>query len=78
MGTFRSAAGYVSGMIIAVLTIPLTNILGGDQGAWIKYGFGFGLAALLCLLLCYARSKETNPAAEVKPEEDEEEQIPFG
>ncbi|MFG6363163.1 MFS transporter [Schaedlerella sp.] len=78
MGTFRAAAGYVSGMIIAVLTIPLTNILGGDQGAWIKYGFGFGLAALLCLLLCYARSKETNPAAEVKPEEDEEEQIPFG
>ena len=78
MGTFRAAAGYVSGMIIAVLTIPLTNILGGDQGAWIKYGFGFGLAALLCLLLCYARSKETNPAAEMKPEEDEEEQIPFG
>lgn len=38
MGTFRAALGYVSGMVIAILIIPITNLLGGDQAAWIKVG----------------------------------------
>ena len=59
MGTWRAAAGYVSGMIIAVGTVPITNMLGGDQAAWIKYGFVFALLVVLCMLLCYRSSRET-------------------
>lgn len=59
MGTWRAAAGYVSGMIIAVGTVPITNLLGGDQAAWIKYGFVFALLAALCMVLCYRASRET-------------------
>ena len=38
MGTWRAAAGYVSGMIIAVMIIPITNILGADA-VTPTYGF---------------------------------------
>ena len=36
MGIWRAAAGYVSGMVIAIGIIPITNMLGGDQAAWIS------------------------------------------
>ena len=58
MGIWRAAAGYVSGMIIAIGIIPITNMLGGDQAAWIKFGIGFGLMVVLALLICYKRAKE--------------------
>lgn len=59
MGTWRSAAGYVSGMIIAIGIIPITNALGGNQNAWIKFAVGFALTVVLALLICYLKSKET-------------------
>lgn len=78
MGTWRAAAGYVSGMIIAVAIIPLTNLLGGTQSAWIKFGAIFGALVILAFLLCYLTSKETpqiEGAQEAK--EEEEEAVPF-
>lgn len=60
MGAFRAATGYISGMIIAILTIPITNILGGDQSAWIKYMTILGLLCGLSLFILYRRSKETS------------------
>ena len=66
MGTWRSAAGYVSGMIIAIGIIPITNALGGNQNAWIKFAVGFALTVVLALLICYLKSKET--AADSKSE----------
>ena len=82
IGIWRAAAGYVSGMIIAIAIIPITNALGGDQAAWIKFGLIFGLLALLSLLICYARAKECAVEAGAdKVEEieaEEEEQVPFG
>ncbi len=81
MGIWRAAAGYVSGMIIAIAIIPVTNMLGGDQAAWIKFGVGFGLVALLALLICYAKSKEqaveAGGEAVTDNKEEEEENVPF-
>lgn len=79
MGTWRAAAGYVSGMIIAIATVPVTNLLGGTQEAWIKYGVVFALMVVLCMLICYKTSRETATADEAQPAkaEDEEEATPF-
>ena len=33
MGIFRAAFGYIAGMVIAILLIPITNMLGGTQSA---------------------------------------------
>lgn len=82
MGTWRSAAGYVSGMIIAIGIIPITNALGGNQNAWIKFAVGFALTVVLALLICYLKSKET--AVDSKSEDtvvdtsvNDEEAVPF-
>lgn len=82
MGIWRAAAGYVSGMIIAIAIIPITNLLGGDQGAWIKFGIGFAVLILLALILCYVRAKEqaVEAGAETATVEvvvEEEESVPF-
>jgi GPH family glycoside/pentoside/hexuronide:cation symporter len=83
MGTWRAAAGYVSGMIIAIGIIPITNALGGNQSAWIKFGVGFALMVVLALLICWARAKETavergKEAVVSDTKEDDEEAVPFG
>lgn len=80
MGTWRAAMGYVSGMIIAIAVIPITNMLGGTQSAWIKVGVVFGALVVLALLLCYLTSRETaeEAGAGVKSEAaEEEESVPF-
>lgn len=64
MGIWRSAAGYVSGMVIAVVLIPVTNLLGGDQQAWLKFSFVMAMLAGLCLFITYKTSKETNAVTE--------------
>lgn len=78
MGTWRAAAGYVSGMIISIGIIPITNALGGTQEAWIKFGVGFALMVILALLICWARAKETATSDGVTAyEAEEEEGTPF-
>ncbi|MCR5397175.1 MAG: glycoside-pentoside-hexuronide (GPH):cation symporter [Lachnospiraceae bacterium] len=80
MGIWRAAAGYVSGMIIAIAVIPATNALGGTQSAWIKVGAVFGLFIALALLLCFLRAKESAVDAKVvtsETEQDDEEPVPF-
>lgn len=59
MGVYRALAGYVPGMAIVLLVIPVTNALGGTQSAWIKFAAVVALLVLLCLLLCYKKSRET-------------------
>ena len=75
MGSIRAAAGYISGFIVAVVVIPVTNMLGGTQDAWIKVGVVFALVIALFMLICYLRAKESSGVE--KPEEkkadDEEE-----
>ncbi len=53
MGIFRAVGSYAAGMLIVLMTIPITNALGGTQNAWIKYGVVLGLCVLLCFLVCY-------------------------
>lgn len=81
MGTWRAAAGYVSGMLIAIGIIPITNALGGNQNAWIKFGVGFALMVVLALLICWAKARETATSSDVKSEmtfvEDDTEPLPF-
>lgn len=80
IGTWRAAAGYVSGMIIAIGIIPITNALGGTQQAWIKFSVGFSLMVILALLICWLRAKETAVADGVTTEAvvEEEEGLSFG
>lgn len=79
MGVFRAVGSYISGVLIALLTVPITNALGGTQSAWVKYGFLLALALLLSLLICYnngrkVRMDSSNLANE---QELEEERLPF-
>ena len=80
MGTWRAAAGYGAGMIIAICTIPVTNLLGGTQSAWIQYSVVLGILVVLAFLISYKTSRETaeesgtNPEAEQK---EEEKTLPF-
>lgn len=59
MGVFRAAFGYIAGMIIAIAIIPITNMLGGDQAAWIKVAVVFAIVRALSLLLLYKTTRET-------------------
>lgn len=78
MGTWRAGAGYVAGMVIAVAIIPITNMLGGDQAAWIKFSVVLAVLAAVCLLITWKTSKETNPVMESTEEQaNDEESIPF-
>lgn len=76
MGTWRAAAGYISGMIIAVAIIPITNMLGGTQSAWVKFGAIAGALSVLAFLICYKTSRETPPTA-TDEQAMEEEAVPF-
>lgn len=78
MGTWRAGAGYVAGMVIAVAIIPITNMLGGDQAAWIKFSVVLAVLAAVCLLLTWKTSKETNPVMEsTEKQANDEESIPL-
>ena len=62
MGIARTVFGYLIGMVIAVLLIPITNMLGpngvADQAAWIKVGVIFAILSGASLLVLYRTSKE--------------------
>ncbi|MGT2757587.1 glycoside-pentoside-hexuronide (GPH):cation symporter [Streptococcus ovuberis] len=79
IGTWRAASGYVSGMFIAILVIPVTNMLGGSQSAWIKLGAVFGALVALAMMICYryARESATHHTTEVSQDSGIEPQMSF-
>lgn len=77
MGIVRAVFGYGIGMVIAILLIPITNMLGGTQSAWIKLGVVFALLSALALLILYKTSKETTTAVLSDEQNEEEEKLPF-
>lgn len=60
MGTYRAAAGYLSGMVLAILFIPITNMMGGDTAAWLKVIGVLSVLETLALFFLYSRSKESS------------------
>lgn len=78
MGIFRAVGNYGAGMLIAIATIPVTNMLGGTQDAWIKYGVVLGLLVLLLFLICWLNGhkaaftlmEEDKTSANAEPEEE--------
>ena len=81
MGIFRAVGNYGAGMIVAIATIPVTNMLGGTQSAWIKYGTVLGIVVLLLFLICYNNGRKAVSASDlgesVQEETVEEEAVPF-
>jgi len=77
IGIFRAALGYISGMVIAIMVIPLTNMLGGDQQAWIKIGIIFGGIACLSFWILYHKSRETSNKNEIVSSEVNSEEVSF-
>lgn len=71
MGIFRAAFGYIAGMIIAILLIPITNALGGDQAAWIKVAVIFGIISMISLLILYVVTRENAGGDAATDAEDE-------
>lgn len=82
MGVFRAVGNYSAGMVIAITTIPVTNMLGGTQSAWIKYGTVLAILVLLLLLICYNNGRKAKFISDITAEEnqievEEEEAVPF-
>ncbi|MGN1142511.1 MAG: MFS transporter [Oliverpabstia sp.] len=78
MGIVRAVFGYIIGMVIAILLIPITNILGGDQAAWIKISVVFAILSAVSLFILYKTSRETSGTAkDAATREMEEEKVPF-
>lgn len=78
MGIVRTVFGYIIGMVIAILLIPITNMLGGDQAAWIKVSVVFAILSAISLFILYKTSRETSGnVEEAVPQDTEEEKVPF-
>lgn len=71
MGIFRAVFGYISGMIIAIGLIPITNMLGGDQKAWIIVAVIFAALSGISLYITFITSKEENSGVAIIQEDDE-------
>ena len=57
-GTYRSAVGYSVGIAIGIGLIPITNMLGGDQRAWIIIACVFAAISGIGLYIAYKTTKE--------------------
>ena len=81
MGLIRAVGNYGAGMIIAILTVPVTSMLGGTQSAWIKYGVVLALAVLLLFGICWNNNRKAKYACDYQDdaavEEEEEAPVPF-
>lgn len=76
IGIFRAGFSYLSGMIAAIATIPVTNLLGGDQIAWVKYASGIALISFILLAICYVNGKNAVFSDGSKGGSSEEEEAP--
>ncbi len=78
MGIFRAIGSYIAGMIMAIALIPITNLLGGNQNAWIKVGIVIGLVVVLSLLICYRNGmKAIKEMRKIEVQKEEEEKVPL-
>ncbi|MEN1990518.1 MFS transporter [Paenibacillus hubeiensis] len=73
MGLTRTIFGYIIGMIISIALIPVTNMLGGDQSAWIVVAVVLGIVSFIALILTFLASKENNGGVSIV----ESDNVPF-
>ncbi|MDP9697590.1 GPH family glycoside/pentoside/hexuronide:cation symporter [Paenibacillus intestini] len=73
MGLTRTVFGYFIGMIISIALIPVTNMFGGDQSAWIMVAVVLGVVSFIALVLTFLASKENNGNVKVV----ETDNVPF-
>lgn len=73
MGLTRTVFGYFIGMIISIALIPVTNMFGGDQSAWIMVAVVLGIVSFIALVLTFLASKENNGNVKVV----ETDNVPF-
>ncbi len=87
MGVFRGIGNYAAGTFVSIFIIPMTNALGGNQSAWIKFGAIIAIVCTLLFLICYRngiKSKFPSEFAEdgstsetTTAQNEEEEAVPF-
>jgi GPH family glycoside/pentoside/hexuronide:cation symporter len=73
MGLTRTIFGYIIGMIISIVLIPVTNALGGSQAAWIMVAVVLGAMSSIALFLTFLASKEKNSEVSIV----ESDNVPF-
>lgn len=73
MGLTRTIFGYIIGMIISIVLIPVTNILGGDQMAWVTVAVVLGVVSSIALVMTFLASKENNTGVNLV----ESDNVPF-
>ena len=71
MNISRSIFAYFFGAAGTITIIPVTNMLGGVQSAWIKYSVVAGLFCMLMMLILYKYSRETSKETETEQEKAE-------
>lgn len=69
MGVIRAVGNYLAGMFISIVTIPVTNLLGGTQIAWIKYGVILALLCGVTLLICWLNGRKAVYAGDFDDEQ---------
>lgn len=75
MGITRAVFGYLTGMIIVIGLVPITNLLGGDQRAWIMVAVFFGVLSGLSLMVTFKASKEENQGVALNDKTKDEETL---
>lgn len=70
MGIVRAVFGYMIGMIVAILLIPITNMLGGDQKAWIIVAVVLAILSSISLYFAFLVSKEESDEGFLNKQED--------
>lgn len=73
MGTARSAVGYAVGVGIGIGLIPITNMLGGNQAAWIKAAVFMAVLSGIGLFIAFKTSRER--FTETSEEQEKEDEI---
>ncbi len=64
MNVSRTIVNYMFGMFFSVAFIPITNVLGGTQYAWIMLGLAMAGIGALLLLVCFFSAKEIRTETE--------------
>lgn len=59
LSIFRMAMSPVGRIIAVTFTLPLVKLFGDDQAAWVKCMSLWAVLAVLMLLFCFSRCKET-------------------